>query len=203
MYPDLEILTERYPQLVELKKEVEFAYDILASCYHNGSKVLLCGNGGSASDSDHIAGELLKGFRSKRKIDGAEKDRLGEGLAAKLQGSLPAIPLPSLSAVNTAFINDCDPDYVYAQLTYGLGKTGDVLIAISTSGNSPNVVHAAEVAKANGMKVISLTGRTGGKLKGLSNSCLNVPEDETFKIQELHLPIYHCLCLMLETKFFD
>jgi D-sedoheptulose 7-phosphate isomerase len=203
MYSDLETLIARYPQLTELKKEIESSFDILSYCYKNGGKLLLCGNGGSASDSDHIAGELLKGFRSRRKISGEQAECLGENLASKLQGSLPAIPLPALSAVNTAFINDCDPDYVYAQLTYGLGKEGDVLLAISTSGNSTNVVHAAEVAKAKGMKTISLTGRTGGKLKSLSDSCLNVPEDETFKIQELHLPIYHCLCLMLETAFFD
>lgn len=203
MSSDLDILLERYPALSELKQNIQTAFDCLNECYKNQNKVLLCGNGGSASDSDHIAGELLKGFRSPRKLKPEEFEALGETLASNLQGSLPAISLPCLIAANTAFLNDCDPNYVFAQLTFGLGQPGDVLWAMSTSGNSVNVVLAAEVAKLKGMKVISLTGESGGKLKSKSDVCINVPEDETFKIQEYHLPVYHCLCLMLESEFFD
>lgn len=203
MQPDLELLITRYPVLNDLEKEITTSFDLLKTCFKQNGKVLLCGNGGSASDSDHIAGELLKGFRSRRRLKEEDRQKYGDSMASNLQGSLPAIPLPSLTAVNTAFANDCDPAYIYAQLTYGLGKSGDVLWAMSTSGNSTNVVLAAEVAKSQGMSVLSLTGRGGGKLKSLSDVCINVPEDETFKIQELHLPVYHCLCLMLETEFFD
>lgn len=203
MHAELENLLSRYPVLTNLNQAISSSFDLLYTCFKNQKKLLLCGNGGSASDSDHIAGELLKGFKSLRRLLPDEHKLFGDTMAGNLQGSLPAISLPSLTAANTAFANDCNPDYIYAQLTYGLGNEGDVLWAISTSGNSANVVLAAQVAKSKKMAVISLTGRGGGQLKSLSDVCINVPEDETYKIQELHLPVYHCLCLMLESDFFE
>jgi len=202
MSPRLELLIKRYPPLAGCAGDIAASYAILERVFRSGGKLLLCGNGGSAADSDHIAGELLKGFGHKRTLPPGDVAKLGDEMASNLQGALPAIPLPQLTALVTAFSNDCDADYVYAQLAWGLGRAGDALLAITTSGNSPNILHAADAAKARGLKIIGLTGETGGKLLAKCDVCLRVPERETFKVQEFHLPVYHCLCLMLEDTFF-
>ena len=203
-------LMKRYPQLVVVRKEIEESYEVLKKSYQNGGKLLIAGNGGSCADSEHIVGELMKGFCLERKVTGDFADTLkeidlemGTNLAAKLQGALPAIALDNHNALNTAYLNDVDGLLCYAQQVYGYGTTGDVFLGISTSGNSKNILNAAIVAKAKGMKVIGLTGEGGGKLADISDVVIKVPEKETFKIQELHLPVYHCLCLMLEKEFFD
>lgn len=185
------------------------AYELLKSAYHQGRKLLVCGNGGSASDSEHIVGELMKEFKLKRKVYGdhaaslKEIDpELGQVLADNLQGALPAISLTGHSSLQTAFMNDAEPELVFAQQVNGYGKPGDVFLGISTSGNSRNVLYAAVNAKAKGLKVIGLTGSKENKLMRFADVCIRVPEAETYKIQELHLPVYHCLCLMLEQHFF-
>lgn len=202
MRPRLAELLSRYPALTPCSHDISRAIEALLACYRTGGKVLLCGNGGSASDCDHIAGEMLKGFDRKRPLDGPARERLGESLADQLQGSLPTLSLPSFSGLFTAWANDCDPEYVYAQLVHGLGKPGDILLAISTSGNAKNVRHAVEVARRSGVIVIGLTGETGGALAPLADVAIRVPAIETFKIQEFHLPIYHCICLAVEAEMF-
>lgn len=209
MEEQLNILIERYPQLAVCKEDIEKAYFLLEVAYRKGRKLLVCGNGGSASDSEHIVGELMKEFKLKRKVysDHAtallEVDpELGQVLAENLQGTLPAISLTGHSSLQTAFMNDVIPELVFAQQVNGYGKAGDVFLGISTSGNSKNVLYAAVNAKAKGLKVIGLTGAPPNKLMKYADVCIRVPETETFKIQELHLPVYHCLCLMLEEKFF-
>lgn len=203
MHPQIENLLLRFPVLAPCENDIQRAVDALAEVYRNGGKLLLCGNGGSAADADHIAGELLKGFCSKRPLRTEARERLGEELASKLQDALPAISLHSLGAINTAWLNDCDPYYGYAQLVWGLGNANDALLGISTSGNSKNVCHAMEVAIAKGLTTIGLSGKTGGKLKTLASVCICVPDSETYRIQELHLPIYHAICLALEDIFFS
>lgn len=175
----------------------------------NGGKILVAGNGGSAADVEHIVGELMKGFKLPRKPETdfaeklvAENQELGAVLAENLQGALPAIALDGHSALSTAYMNDCEPLLCFAQQVNGYGKSGDVFLGISTSGNSKNVLFAATTAHAKGMKVIGLTGAKDSKLKDMSDVCIKAPQTETYMIQELHLPIYHCLCLMLEDKFF-
>ena len=198
-------LVERYSALTPIKADVEAAVEKIVESYKKGGKVLLCGNGGSASDSDHVAGELLKGFLMKREPIGEELDALKAELsedAVKLQRGIPAIPLPQLSGVLSAFANDVDPSLVYAQLVYALGNKNDVLMAFSTSGNSVNIVKAAKCARAKGILVISLTGEKGGKLLGESDICLRAPDSETFKVQEYHLPIYHAICAEGEYELF-
>lgn len=202
MRPRLAELLSRHPALAPCSHDISRAIDALVGCYRSGGKVLLCGNGGSASDCDHIAGEMLKGFCQKRPLSGPARERLGEELAGQLQGSLPTLSLPSFSGLFTAWANDCDPEYVYAQLVHGLGKPGDILIAISTSGNAKNVRHAVEVARRSGVIVIGLTGEVGGALAPLADIAIRVPETETFKIQELHLPVYHTICLAVEAEMF-
>ncbi len=205
----LEELLERYPVLACVKAEILNAYHILESCYENGGKLLIAGNGGSCADAEHIVGELMKGFVKPRtvseefakKLTEADPER-GKELAQKLQGGLPAIALTGHPGLSTAFLNDVDGDLIFAQQTYGYGKPGDVLLGISTSGNSKNVMYAMAAAKALGMKTIGLTGKDGGQLKTAADVTIVVPESETFKIQEYHLPIYHALCLMLEERFF-
>jgi len=192
-------LLERYPALEVCAQQIGAARDLLIATYEAGGKVLVCGNGGSAADSEHIVGELMKGFLSCRKVC---DERIPAHLRDGLQGALPAISLPSQSSILSAFINDVDPDMMYAQLVYGYAKEGDVLIGISTSGNSKNVVYAAEVAKALGAKVIALTGEGGGKVAALSDAAVTVPACETYKIQEYHLPVYHYLCAAVEKHFF-
>lgn len=195
-------LLQRRPELAGASKSITQAYGILRKSFRSGGKVLLCGNGGSAADADHWAGELLKGFCKDRSLSRKERGNLRPVIAKRLQGALPAIPLTSFPAASTAFGNDVDPDLAYAQLTSALGRPGDVFVGLSTSGNAKNVCAAAEVARAKGMKVIALTGAGGGKLKGLSDVCICAPAKETFRAQEYHLPVYHCLSLMLEEEFF-
>ena len=201
-------LTDRYPKLQICKDDIKKAYDLLSQCFAGGNKLLVCGNGGSAADAEHIVGELMKGFKCQRKLNDNYKERLknidvemGDKLAENLQGTLPAIALDGHIALSTAYMNDCDPQLCFAQQVNGYGKNGDVLLGISTSGNSKNVVYAAVTAKAKGMMVIGLTGEKNSKMSEMSDVCIRVPETETFKVQELHLPVYHCLCLMLENDF--
>jgi D-sedoheptulose 7-phosphate isomerase len=205
----VDLLIERYPQLKVCKEDIINAYDLLEEAYAAGRKLLVAGNGGSASDSEHIVGELMKEFKLKRKIYSAQAGRLkrineemGKILAENLQGALPAISLVGEPSLTTAFMNDSVPVLIFAQQVNGLGKSGDVFFGISTSGNSQNVLYAAVTAKSKGLKVIGLTGEKENKLMEYADVCIRVPETETYKIQELHLPVYHCLCLMLEERFF-
>lgn len=202
MNPHINKLLQRCPQLAVCRPDVEKVFAILRDCFRNGGKLLLCGNGGSAADAEHWAGELLKGFGHKRPLNQSEKQGLPEDLGIKLQGALPAIPLTGFVSLSTAFANDVDPELIFAQLVWGLGRPGDVLVGISTSGNACNVCTAMEAAKARGLVRVGLSGRTGGRLDPLCDLCIKVPADETYLLQELHLPIYHCLCLMLEDEFF-
>ena len=208
----LEFLIKRYPALGECKDSIQSAYEILENCFANGNKLLIAGNGGSCTDSQHIVGELMKGFKLPRKCSDNFAEKLkkidierGTELADKLQGGLPTIALTEHSALNTAYINDVQNGglLTFAQQVYGYGKEGDVLLCLSTSGNSKNVMYATVVARAMGIKVIGLTGAKGGELAIVSDVVIKVPENETYIIQELHLPVYHCLCLMLEEKFFN
>ena len=205
----LEELVERYPVLDVVKDDVRKAYELLEACYEQGGKLLIAGNGGSCADAEHIVGELMKGFVKRREVSDSFAECLrnadevrGAELAKKLQGGLPAIALTGHAGLSTAYLNDVDGDLIFAQQTYGYGRPGDVLIVISTSGNAKNVMYAMTVAKALGMKTIGLTGKDGGALKREADVSVVVPETETFKIQELHLPVYHALCLMLEERFF-
>ena len=201
----MEILDElyvRYPQLKCCESEITKAFDLLLTCYKSDGKVLTCGNGGSAADAEHIVGELLKKFRKHRDIESGVAAKLPPELVAKLEGALPAVSLVSMSGILTAFANDVAWETAFAQQVYGLGNPGDVLIALSTSGNSANCVNAALVAKAKGLKVISMTGEGGGNLGELTDAAVKVPESETFKIQELHLPVYHALCAAVEEELF-
>lgn len=196
-------LIERYPVLLPCRGQIEEAYLAMKECYENDKKLLIAGNGGSCADADHIVGELMKTFRKRRPVGAELKEKLGEELSSKLGLSLMALSLSNQQTLNTAFANDVDGDYIYAQQILGYGRPGDVYLAISTSGNSRNILHAVPVAKALGIKVIGLTGRHGGKLKEVSDISITVPEEETYKVQELHLPVYHALCLMLEDTFFE
>lgn len=205
----IDMLIERYPALVVCKNDIISAYELLEEAYSDGQKLLVAGNGGSASDSEHIVGELMKEFKLKRKIYASQVERLmkidsemGTVLAEHLQGSLPAISLVGEPSLTTAFMNDSMPVLVFAQQINGLGRAGDVFLGISTSGNSQNVLYAAVAAKSKGLKVIGLTGAKENRLMEFVDVCIRVPETETYKIQEYHLPVYHCLCLMLEEKFF-
>ena len=208
MEEQLNLLIERYPKLSVCKEDIKKAYELLEASFRNSRKLLVCGNGGSASDSGHIVGELMKEFKLKRKVYSDQATalkeidpELGQVLADNLQGALPAICLTGHSSLTTAFMNDAYADLVFAQQVNGYGETGDVFLGISTSGNSKNVLYAAVNAKAKGLKVIGLTGAKENKLMKYADVCIRVPEIETYKIQELHVPVYHCLCLMLEEKF--
>ena len=205
----VDLLVERYPALESIKQSIIDAYLVMEECYENGGKLLIAGNGGSAADSEHIAGELMKRFKTPRPVKKEFADKLieidpvrGEQLANNLECSLMAIPLVAHEALTTAYINDVDGLGVFAQQLLGFGRKGDVFLGISTSGNSKNVLNAAVVARASGLKIIGLTGQKGGKLAEVSDVAIKVPETETYMIQELHLPVYHCLCLMLEDRFF-
>ena len=202
-------LYERYPILKECDSDIESVVEMLCESYKSGGKLLLCGNGGSAADCEHISGELLKGFRLKRAIPAADADTLarlygdtGKKLATMLQRGLSAIPLCSMTSLSTAVANDTDAEMVYAQQVYAAGRPGDVLLGISTSGNAANVCSAARVAKAFGMRAVGLTGADGGALHTLCDVSIRVPAREVYRIQEYHLPVYHCLCAMLELEFF-
>lgn len=205
----LEKLLERYPELNICSKDIEQTYEKIKESFEGGGKLLLCGNGGSASDCEHIVGELMKGFMKKRRINSDFQNKLkgkwpsnGGYLAQNLQGALPAISLTGNGALMTAYSNDVAADMVFAQQVYGYGNSADVLLGISTSGNAANVLHALQVAKVLGIYTIGLTGKTGGKIKDICDTVICVPYDNTPDIQERHLPIYHTLCMMLEESFF-
>ncbi len=207
----LDRLVARYPALKCCKTNIQKAYQVMVQCFESGNKLLIAGNGGSCADSQHIVGELMKGFKLPRKCSAEFAEKMckidstrGLELAEKLQGGLPSIALTDHQALNSAYVNDVQNGglLTYAQQVYGYGRNGDVLIGISTSGNSQNIMNAVVVAKAIGMRVIGLTGVHGGELAKIADVAIKAPETETYLIQELHLPIYHCLCLMLEEKFF-
>lgn len=205
----IDLLVKRYPSLDCIKQDIINAYLIMEECYENGGKLLIAGNGGSAADSEHIAGELMKRFKIPRTVSKEYEQKLididperGPSLAKNLEQSLTAIPLVAHEALTTAYINDVDGLGVFAQQLIGFGNDGDVFLAISTSGNSKNIINATVVARASNLKIIGLTGATGGELAKVSDVVIKVPETETYMIQELHLPVYHCLCLMLEDRFF-
>ena len=205
----IDTLIERYPSLITCKEDIQAAFNILQQTYSEGCKLLVCGNGGSASDSEHIVGELMKEFKLKREVFKNQADamkqidpEMGTILAEHLQGALPAITLTGHSSLTTAFMNDSLPELIFAQQVNGYGKPKDVFLGISTSGNSRNVLFAAVAAKAKGLKVLGLTGQKPCKLAKFADVCIQVPATETYKIQELHLPVYHCLCMMLEEYFF-
>ena len=209
IYKHIEVLVNRYPVLNSVKDEIVEAYFLLVESYKNEGKLLIAGNGGSAADAEHIVGELMKGFKLPRKLNEnftdkliSENEELGTVLAESLQGALPAIALDGHPALSTAYMNDCEPLLCFAQQVNDYGKAGDVFLGISTSGNSKNILYAATTAHAKGMKVIGLTGAKDSKLTQMSDVCIKVPQTETYMIQELHLPVYHCLCLMLEDEFF-
>ena len=206
---ELEELIRRYPQLAVCKKDIEKAYLLLQKTYDKNGKLLIAGNGGSAADSEHIAGELMKRFKITRPIGKELADKLmkidperGERLVKNLEMPLRAVPLTSHIAITTAYMNDADATGVFAQQMLGFGNEGDVFLAISTSGNSENIISACVVAKAMGIKIIGLTGEKESKLSKYADICIRVPETETYKIQELHIPVYHALCLMLESNYF-
>lgn len=205
----IDLLMERYPILESAKEDIIAAYLLMEKSFANGGKLLVAGNGGSAADAEHIVGELMKGFKMARKpkpdfveILVAVDKELGVVLSENLQGALPAIALDGHPSLSTAYMNDCEPLLCFAQQVNGYGNPGDVFLGISTSGNSKNVLYAATTARAKGLKVIGLTGAKDSKLSQMSDVCIRAPHTETYMIQELHLPIYHCLCLMLEERFF-
>ena len=200
-------LISRYPVLEVCRESIEESCDMICECVKSGGKILTCGNGGSAADSQHIVGELMKSFVKNRPVDEKILSRIDDenlrGYFRKnLQSGIPAMSLVSESALITAYLNDCEPDLVFAQQVLGIGNSGDVLLGISTSGNSSNVVYAFEIARAKNLKTIALTGKSGGKLKSIADISICVPSEVTFQIQELHLPIYHALCLEIEARFF-
>lgn len=210
MNKHLKTLASRYPDLEAILPELEQAFDLWHASFAAGKKTLICGNGGSAADSEHIVGELMKGFVRRRPVDSEftqlAQSQFGEHgiyLAEHLQGALPAISLTSQKSLLTAFSNDVAFDMAYAQQVYGYGEPGDVLVALSTSGNAQNVINAAQVAKLKSLVTIGFTGSDGGELKDICDVTIKVPEQETYRIQERHLAIYHALCLMLEESFFD
>ncbi len=205
----INLLIKRYPSLFSVRQDIIDAYLVMEECYEHDGKLLIAGNGGSAADSEHIAGELMKRFKIPRPVTPEMAAKLkaidavrGTNLSENLEQGLMAIPLVAHEALSTAYINDVDGLGVFAQQLFGFGRPGDVFLGISTSGNSKTVMSATVVARALGIKVIGLTGANGGELSSIADVVVRVPETETYKIQELHLPVYHCWCLMLEDKFF-
>ncbi len=205
----IDLLVNRYPVLESTRQDIKNAYIVLEECYKSKGKLLVAGNGGSTADAEHIVGELMKGFKLARKLDSSmqqklieQDEKLGQVLADNLQGALPAIALDGHPALTTAYMNDCEPLLCFAQQVNGYGNKEDVFVGISTSGNSKNILYAAVTAKAKGMKVVGLTGEKESKLSEIADVCIRVPQTETYMVQELHLPVYHCLCLMLEDRFF-
>ena len=205
----LDNLLERYPALEPCRSDILGVFSMLSESFASGRKLLLAGNGGSAADAEHIVGEMMKSFVFPKALPEGYADELvridpgmGAELASMLQGALPAIALDGHTALSTAYMNDCEPRFVFAQQVNGYGRPGDVFLGISTSGNSRNVLYAAVAAKARGMKVAALTGAASAEIDRFADVCIHVPETETYKVQELHLPVYHCLCLMLEVHFF-
>ncbi len=209
MNPHLESLTAKFPDLLPMIADVGRAVDLLANCYQQGGKVLICGNGGSAADAEHVVGELMKGYLSQRPVPDTLRRGLAEAypedgayLADHLQGALPTISLASHSALITAIINDIAGDMIFAQQVYGFGRRGDLLMAISTSGNAVNVCHALQVARTLGLQTLGFTGRSGGRMKQYCDLALCVPQDRTADVQERHLAIYHAVCALLEEALF-
>lgn len=205
----LETLLDRYPVLLPCREDIEASAQRIGDSFARGRKLLIAGNGGSAADAEHIVGELMKSFVLPRPLDASLMERMrkidpqrGALLAQHLQQGLPAIALDGHPALSTAFQNDCEPQLVFAQQVIGYGREGDALLAISTSGNSENVLYAAIAAKAKGMAVIGLTGARESRLSALADICIRVPATETYQVQELHLPVYHALCMMWEKRFF-
>jgi len=196
-------LVNRYPLLENCADDIERAFSLMSDCYRAGGKVLICGNGGSAADAEHWAGELMKGFIENRPLSDETRKKLGSELAENLQGALPTIPLSGFLSLATAFSNDVNSEFLFAQMVLGLGNENDILIGISTSGNSKNIVYALQTASALGMKTIGLSGEKGGRIFDMVNVCIRVPAAEVHRVQEYHLPVYHCLCLMLEDAFFS
>lgn len=209
-YQHLQVLLARYPVLESIRDDIDHAYRLLELSYRQGGKLLICGNGGSAADSEHIVGELMKSFLRKRPINPDTREKLintdaefGSALAEHLEQPLPAISLLSHAALGSAFSNDVDGELMFAQKLYGYASPGDVLLGISTSGNSRNVCSALVLAKVLGLSSIGLTGQSGGRFNELCTVTIRVPDTETARIQELHLPVYHTLCAMLEERFFS
>lgn len=207
---EFNLLFEHYPQLEECRENIAKAYELLLECGKGGGLVMTCGNGGSAADATHIVGELMKGFKLHRPLDEAERKVVidscqadGEYLADRLQKGIRAVSLDDQTAIGTAVANDNGADMIFAQQVYGYARKGDVLIGLSTSGNSGNVVRACQVARALDAKVIAMTGNGGGKMKALADAFIGVPATETYRIQEYHLPVYHALCAMVESELFD
>lgn len=207
---EFNLLFEHYPQLEACRENIAKAYELLLECGKGGGLVMTCGNGGSAADATHIVGELMKGFKLHRPLDEAERKVVidscqtdGEYLADRLQKGIRAVSLDDQTAIGTAVANDNGADMIFAQQVYGYARKGDVLIGLSTSGNSGNVVRACQVARALGAKVIAMTGNGGGKMKALADAFIGVPATETYRIQEYHLPVYHALCAMVESELFD
>lgn len=205
-YRFLENLITRYPDLQGVKRDIEATYMILEETYKNNGKVLVCGNGGSAADCEHIVGELMKGFLLPRSLSEKEREAFekynGGAIAKGLQKGLPTISLVSQSGLMTAFLNDCSPDLIFAQQVYSYMKPCDTLVALSTSGNSKNVLNAAVTARALGGKCVAFTGKNGGKISEVADCTIKMPSDETYIVQEYTLPVYHCICAMLEEEFF-
>ncbi len=205
----IDLLVSRYPELNGCREDIMKAYEIMERSYSQDGKLLVAGNGGSAADSEHIVGELMKSFVMERKLSDELCENLqkvdaemAQVLIRSLQGALPAIALDGHIALSTAYMNDCEPLLCFAQQVNGYGRKNDVFMGISTSGNSKNILFAAAVAKAKGMAVIGLTGEKESKLSQIADVCIRVPQKETYMVQELHLPVYHTLCLMLEERFF-
>jgi len=203
-------LVKRHEKLVHLKESIRKATELLIETYQNGGKVLVCGNGGSSADAGHIVGELMKSFEAKRPLHSEVQKKLklqfgerGNLLAETLQQGLPAISLSEHTSLITAISNDLGGDFIFAQQVAGYGNPGDVLLALSTSGNAQNVLDALMVAKVKGLKTIGMTGETGGQMKEFCDVLINVPETRTAYVQELHLPVYHALCMMVEKEIFD
>ena len=207
-----EILNElvlRYPSIEVCKNEIDQAVESLIACFNLDGKLLACGNGGSAADCEHIVGELMKAFLLKRRLEPEKQSRIrsmypedADVLIQNLQRAVPAISLVSQTALMTAFGNDASSQLLFAQQVLSYGRPGDVLLAISTSGNSSNILYAAQIARLQGVKIIGLTGENGGKLKALCDVAICVPASLTYQIQELHLPVYHCLCACVENELF-
>lgn len=198
----LDDLARRVPALDAVRTDVQAAYDLLHSSLTNNGVLYLCGNGGSAADCEHWSGELLKGFESKRTLGADERACVGETLGGVLQGGIRAVPLTGFLGARTAMVNDIGGEYDFAQLVWALAQQGDVVCCISTSGNSANLLHAANAAKGRGAKVLGLTGKNGGRLAAMCDVEIRVPSDRTLEVQEMHLPIYHALSLMLEDAMF-
>lgn len=201
-------MINKYKELSACRKDISDAFELMKKCYNGGHKILICGNGGSASDAEHIVGELMKGFKDPRKLSAGKREILanlyddGKYLADNLQEALPAISLVGSISLSTAFANDVAADMVFAQQVYGLGNKGDLVIGISTSGNSGSVINALKIAGAFGMRTIGLTGNRNGAMQKFCDISIKVPQSETYLVQELHLPVYHTLCAMIEQEFF-